>query len=205
MSESDQFYKNFHNRGYLIVEDFISDDECKILKNSAKNVIDSMEKSGNLNLKKLDPAKTLFSSAHHWDTDLNVLFSTAENTSFFWEKDTINENFELVDQNLTSFQACNRLGFGLHFNNKINEDLGYPMREIMFAEKSCQILEKLKFQEPKIVESSFIFKNAGIGDALKAHRNAFYLYNEKKEKDLNSGDNILMMWLALDDADLDNF
>lgn len=214
-NDLDEILKKFKSEGMAVIPNFITEIECVNLILAAENILKELKP------KLTKPEKTLFNSQHHWPTDLNQLFDSIESVKYFYEKDAVSNDFKFTEDPITNLpyqpeNAISKLGYGLHFESDAFKD------SLIFSDDSKNILRKLNFKLPKVVQSMYIFKQAYIGDATPAHRDATYLYNEKKPRqkmnesksyyhseplnfsDANPGNNIIGFWLALEDADLHN-
>ena len=80
-------------------------------------------------------------------------------------------------------------------------------RNLVFSRKAYDLFKDLGFEDPAVPQSMYIFKPPRIGGRVQAHTDSTYLYNIKNDEngpEVKPKEALLGLWLALEDADLEN-
>ncbi|CAF1166980.1 unnamed protein product [Didymodactylos carnosus] len=86
-------------------------------------------------------------------------------------------------------RSVNKIGHALHV-------LDPNFKRITFSDKIKTILHDLEYKKPAICQSMYIFKQPYIGAKVGPHQDGTFLFNEPL--------NIMGVWIALEDATLEN-
>lgn len=166
----------FNKNGYLVVENFLSDQEVEALQKSAREIVD------NFDMASLSVFTTSEQSQH---TDRYFLESGYQ-VSCFFEPEAIDEKGNLKrDKHL----AINKIGHAMH-------DLIPTWQKISYKESLYAFAKNTGHQEPAIVQSQYIYKQPQIGGEVHAHTDSTFI-NTKPLSCLGA-------WMALEDADQNN-
>ncbi|MCA9508857.1 MAG: phytanoyl-CoA dioxygenase family protein [Myxococcales bacterium] len=114
----------------------------------------------------------------------DFFLNSAKNISFFWDP-----NAHKAKKNDNPFFLLNKVGHALHHRCPVFGKFSHQQR-------FYQIVRMLGQQSPLLVQSMFIFKQSGFGDAVPAHQDATFLYTEPNS--------VIGLWFALEDANEDN-
>ena len=87
-------------------------------------------------------------------------------------------------------EALNKAGHGLHM-------IPGPFQTYATSDKVKELVAELGWRDPVIPQSMYICKNANIGGTVHSHQDSTFLFTEPYQSCLG-------LWLALDDATLDN-
>lgn len=172
----------FEEDGYLVVPGFLSEEE-----------IDSLETARARIVQQMDPSQheiSIFSTLEGRQTDLRAkddyFLTSGDKVRFFWEEGVMDSAGQLtVDRSL----AINKIGHALHW-------LVPEFRAVTFSDKVRAMCRALQFREPAVAQSMYIFKQARIGGEVTPHQDATFLHTEPLA--------MAGLWLALEDADLEN-
>ncbi len=168
---------NFHNNGYLILDDFCSAEQCQVLMDKIQTIIE--ENQGTF-------PKLAFSTQDNKHAEEAYFIQSADKIHFFLEPDAIDDRGE-IQVPLT--RAINKIGHGLHERD--------PLFKAFSQDKRLKsICHQLGFVRIGLVQSMYIFKQPEIGDAVSWHQDSTYLYVE--------GDDVIGFWFALEDATIEN-
>ncbi|CAL4204629.1 unnamed protein product, partial [Meganyctiphanes norvegica] len=140
----DQLEK-FHKDGYLIVPNFLSDQEADSLRSSCHRLVEKMDPK--------DHARTVFSTQDHDQARSEYFLNSGDNISFFFEKDALDEEGNIkVPKQL----SLNKIGHALHW-------LVPEFKKVSFSSKMKSCARDLGFIKPAVVQSMYIFKQPGYG------------------------------------------
>tara|TARA_R110000868_G_scaffold236052_1_gene489991 strand:+ start:1050 stop:1865 length:816 start_codon:yes stop_codon:yes gene_type:complete len=170
-------YENYQRDGYLIIEDFISDDMC-----------DRLIKQANQLIEKFEPRKSraIFSTKHHELTKQQYFLDSGDNIHFFFEEDAFDDKKNLRKEK----KFCiNKIGHALHKHDNIFADFS---RSSMITD----MLKNISITDPRIMQSMYICKQANFGGEVTCHQDSTFLYV--------NGQPITGLWFALEDATIEN-
>ena len=116
----------------------------------------------------------------------DYFLESGDKVRFFWEEGVFDAAGRLkMDRSL----AINKIGHALHW-------LVPEFRAVTFSDKVRDVCRSLKFSVPAVAQSMYIFKQPGIGGEVTPHQDATFLHTEPLA--------VTGLWLALEDADLEN-
>lgn len=121
----------------------------------------------------------------------DYFLESASRVHYFAEADALNEDGSLKSTYTNNkLAALNKAGHGMHM-------IPGAFREYSISDKIKSLVTELGWQDPVVPQSMYIFKQAEIGGAVNSHQDSTFLYTEPKQSCLG-------LWLALDDATLEN-
>ena len=121
----------------------------------------------------------------------DYFLDSAHKTHYFAEKDALDENGELKPQFAEDkISALNKAGHGMHTSPG-------PFRTYTQSPKVVNLLTELGWRDPVVPQSMYIFKQARIGGEVTSHQDSSFLYTKPRQTCIG-------LWLALDDATLEN-
>ena len=163
--------------GFLIIENFYSNDECDNLRNSA-----------NLLVKDFDPksVQSIFDTKKQEHVDDRYFLESGDKIRFFFEDKAFDKNGNLVNKKEL---VINKIGHALH-------DLDDDFFKFSHREDLDQISRAIGVSKPLLMQSMYIFKQPNIGGEVVCHQDSTFLYTEP--------DSAIGFWVALEDADIDN-
>lgn len=172
--------RKFHKEGYLVIEDFITAEQCEYLRTRALEIVEKAD----FNQHPLVTFSTKSTEQKHAKNDYFI--TSGDKVRFFFEEDAIDSNGKLC---VAPEAALNKMGHALH-------SLDPDFKEITFSEGVKDIAKSLNLKNPCIVQSMVIFKPPKIGGVVKPHQDSSFLYTSPM--------NLVGFWIALEDADLEN-
>lgn len=114
---------------------------------------------------------------------------SATKVHFFAEKDAVKDHkFCLKGEH--KLEALNKAGHGLHM-------IPGPFRDYTTSNKVKCLVHELGWKDPVVPQSMYICKNASIGGIVTSHQDSTFLATFPTQTCLG-------LWLALEDATLDN-
>ena len=174
---TEQMVESYHKEGYLLLEGFASQQECQTLMRRAQELVDAFDP---------EEHKVVFSAAGQSHAASDYFMQSANNISFFLEKDAVDEAGNLVkDKKL----AVNKIGHALH-------DLDPEFERFSRQSKIADLASAIGFQDPRLLQSMVICKQPHIGGEVTSHQDSTFLYTEPQS--------CVGFWLALEDASLEN-
>eukprot|EP00927_Polykrikos_kofoidii_P047338 TRINITY_DN41447_c0_g1_i1.p1 TRINITY_DN41447_c0_g1~~TRINITY_DN41447_c0_g1_i1.p1 ORF type:complete len:395 (+),score=70.96 TRINITY_DN41447_c0_g1_i1:78-1187(+) len=176
---------NFDRDGFLHVRGFCSSEECAQMKAAMGALVDAW-----------DPDKTLApvfvtdeegQLKHQAKSD--YFLESADRIHFFLEKGTIDEDGKLKP-GVQKDRSLNKVGHGLHVQDE-------TFKAYSSSNKVINLVQDLGWVDPVLPQSMYIFKQPMIGGEVTAHQDSTFLHTTPKPTCLG-------LWLALDDATLEN-
>lgn len=175
----------FERDGFLHLRGFVGPEVCASLKGRMRQLID-----------RWDPDKTLapvFSTSEEVQLksqgNSDYFLDSADRIHFFLEEGATDGGGKLA-QGLSKESALNKVGHGLHVADDV-------FREYSHSREVVQLVGELGWKDPVLPQSMYIFKQPKIGGEVTSHQDSGFLYTTPRPTCLG-------LWLALDDADLDN-
>ena len=184
----DEAIEQYRSTGIGVIPNFITSEKClKIIAEMQKLVTEAK-----LDQTSSNAPKSIFSTQEesHEDRgeDQNFIKSS-EDISFFWEENAFDTDGKLKFEPIF---CLNKVGHALH-------TLNGEFKNLIFSEDSKSLFKKLGWENPLVPQSMYIFKQPKIGGEVTPHMDSTFLYNENLP-----GDGLLGLWLALEDATVEN-
>ncbi|XP_014289708.1 phytanoyl-CoA dioxygenase domain-containing protein 1 [Halyomorpha halys] len=170
-------YDKFQKDGFLIIENFLNDEEVTRLKNAGNELSQNVPS---------EEQKIIFDTTQTPQNQHKYFLESGDKIRYFYEKDALNNKGELV---VSSEIALNKVGHNLHWLHPV-------FKSISFGRKVQNLCQTLKLEDPVILQSMYIYKNPGIGSEVTPHQDATFLFTEPNS--------LIGLWFPLDDATLEN-
>ena len=165
--------EEFNRNGFVLIPDFLTDDEVKELKTTVEKMVDEMD----ISKERLKTDST---------TRPNIDVDAADKIKFFFEEKAFDKNGNLQ---MDKHRALFRIGFALHA-------LEPTFKKVTFSDKVKTLVNELGYSEPCVAQSMYIFKNPEVGCRQIPHQDATYLHalgDEIRE---------IGLWFPMEDADV---
>ncbi len=166
----------FWDNGYLVIEDFLSEEEINDLLDETTNLVVKCD---------LETSLTPFNPDVSHSRN-KYFIDSADKISYFFEPLALDENSNLL---LPIENALNKIGHNLHDLNPIFERITYQT-------KFKEIPRDLGWVAPSVIQSMVIFKQPFVGGAVPCHQDLTFLYTVPNTT--------LGFWIPLEDATLEN-
>ena len=169
---------NFWNdNGYLIIENFKTNDECdELIKRSAELIEEQ----------NFNNQQSVFDTVSQTHNDDNYFLESGDKIRFFFE-----EKANLDEENLKTNKQyiVNKIGHALH-------DLDEKFIKFSKNDELNQISKAIGFDDPLLLQSMYIFKQPKIGGEVVCHHDSTFLITEPEST--------VGFWFALEDANREN-
>ena len=169
---------NFWNEnGYLIIENFKTEEECDSLIQRSKELIEEQD---------FFNQKSVFDTVSQSHNDDSYFLESGDKIRFFFEEKAV-----LNDENIKNNKQyiVNKIGHALH-------DLDDSFIQFSKNEDLDQIAKAIGFEDPKLLQSMYIFKQPKIGGEVVCHQDSTFLLTEPEST--------VGFWFALEDANKEN-
>eukprot|EP00242_Pyramimonas_sp_CCMP2087_P016832 CAMPEP_0198212248 /NCGR_PEP_ID=MMETSP1445-20131203/25607_1 /TAXON_ID=36898 /ORGANISM="Pyramimonas sp., Strain CCMP2087" /LENGTH=296 /DNA_ID=CAMNT_0043886657 /DNA_START=350 /DNA_END=1240 /DNA_ORIENTATION=+ len=166
----------YHSEGYLVIEDFASQEECAGLRKRAEEII-----------QEFDPTTLpIFSTKDQGATTDNYFLDSANNVSCFFEEKAFDEEKKLRQ---AKSKSINKIGHAMH-------DVDPVFATFSRSKKLAEVAKSLGYIAPTPVQSMYIFKQPMIGGEVVPHQDSTFLYTDPPT--------VCGAWFALEDATMEN-
>lgn len=179
----------FDTHGFLVVPNFATPDTVDALKQQMYDL-------ANTDWDPLDQNKKVetFATGSAANTKRGDYFLDSSNQiHYFAEPTALDDHGKLKPEyynNNNKLAALNKAGHGMHTRPG-------AFRDYTLSKKMVDLVTGLGWKQPVVPQSMYIFKQPQIGGTVHSHQDSTFLYTEPRQTCLG-------LWLALDDATLEN-
>lgn len=177
MQLSDLQINFFNNNGYLVVEQFFSNEICNLLKERIQLLIKNNQQ---------EIPQVAFSTQTNEHAKKRYFLDSGDKIHFFFEPKALKME---TDTPYSLEQSLNKIGHALH-------ELDPVFKQFSRDNRIKSIGQQLGIKSLALVQSMYIFKQPGIGGEVLCHQDSTYIYGQDCDA--------LGFWFALEDATLDN-
>ena len=169
-----EFWKD---NGYLIIENFKTNEECDELIQRSKELIEEQD---------FNSQQSVFDTISQTHNDDNYFLESGDKIRFFFE-----EKANLSENNIKTNKQyiVNKIGHALH-------DLDDKFINFSKTEDLDNIAKAIGFKDPLLLQSMYIFKQPKIGGEVVCHQDSTFLITEPEST--------VGFWFALEDANKEN-
>lgn len=167
----------FHDKGYLILPDFILSEDCDYLMARMGELVDEFAQT--------EQVTSVFSTLTHAHIQDRYFLESADEIYYFFEKDALGEDGLLYSIR----ESLNKVSHALHDKDPV-------FNEFCYHDRIRSLMINLGYLDPVIRQSMYIFKQARIGGEVAMHQDSTFLHTNGKP--------VIGFWFALEDATLDN-
>uniref|UniRef100_A0A224XLE9 Putative peroxisomal phytanoyl-coa hydroxylase n=1 Tax=Panstrongylus lignarius TaxID=156445 RepID=A0A224XLE9_9HEMI len=173
----EDLYTKFQTDGFLILENFLSEDEVTNLKKAGIELAENIPP---------DTQKTIFNTTQTPQSKDTYFLESGDKIRYFFESEAFNDKGELQ---VPKSESLNKVGHALHWLHPV-------FKEISFSQKVQDLCQVLRMEAPVVLQSMYIYKNPRIGGEVVPHQDSTYLFTEPNT--------LIGLWFPLDDATLEN-
>lgn len=174
---SNQQFAQYDRDGFLVLEDFVSDDACDGLRQRAAELVSEFDPQG---------VVSIFSTHEQTRTSDDYFLSSGDQIRFFFEENAFDARGNLQQ---SKDRSINKIGHALH-------DLDPLFNQFSRTTALAHLVESLGIKHPLLIQSMYIFKQPNIGGEVTCHQDATFLYTEPLS--------VTGLWFALEDATVEN-
>lgn len=174
---SQQQVLQYHEQGYLVLDQMIPVETLNELKQRAAKIVDEW---------KPDITTSIFTTNDNDRTGDSYFLDSAEKIRCFFEEEAFDKNGQLIEQKAL---CINKIGHALH-------ELDPVFREFSHLPVLGDIANDIGVDEPEIRQSMYIFKQPKIGGVVNWHQDATFFFTTPQS--------VVTYWFAIEDATLEN-
>lgn len=174
---SSQQVDGYLTNGFLVIENFASEQECDELRQRAEQLVQAFE-----------PAEvmSIFTTNEQSRVADEYFLTSGDKIRFFFEENAFAPDGTLKH---SKERSINKIGHALH-------DLDPVFNRFSRTPKIQELARDLGIKNPLLLQSMYIFKQPNIGGEVACHQDSTFLYNEPID--------IAGLWFALEDATIEN-
>ena len=167
----------FEAAGVIVVEDFVSQDDCGRLRERAGELVEAFDP---------ESVRTVFSTTKQTQLNDEYFYDSGDKIRFFFEDNAFDDAGNLRQ---SKHESLNKMGHAMH-------DLDPVFDAFSRTPKLAAVVESLGYADPGIIQSMYIFKPPGIGGEVTCHQDSTFIYTEPES--------CIGFWFALQDATIEN-
>ena len=167
----------FEDAGFLVLERFVDDSECDLLRARAEELV-----------REFDPAEvvSVFSTQEQNRLTDEYFLTSGDKIRFFFEENAFHPDGTLKYE---KEKSINKIGHALH-------DLDPVFNRFSRSSKLRELAAAIGHGDSYLLQSMYIFKQPNIGGEVTCHQDSTFLYTEPMD--------IAGLWFALEEATIEN-
>jgi len=174
---TDEMLTAFDAAGVLVLHDFVSANACNTLRAHASELVDGFDPG---------EVRSVFSTTKQTQLDDDYFIESGDKIRFFLEDDAFDDDGDLRQE---KEHCLNKMGHAMH-------DLDPVFDAFSRTPELAEVVRRIGFGEPVILQSMYIFKPPNIGGEVVCHQDSTYIYTEPES--------CVGFWFALEDATMEN-
>ena len=177
MSITPEQVNQYYERGYLVLEGFVEESECDVLRARAEELV-----------QEFNPAEIVSIFSTHEQNRLTdeYFLTSGDKIRFFFEENAFDPDGTLKYE---KEKSINKIGHALH-------DLDPVFDRFSRSAKVKELATAIGLERSYLLQSMYIFKQPNIGGEVTCHQDSTFLYTEPID--------IAGLWFALEDATIEN-
>jgi phytanoyl-CoA hydroxylase len=169
--------QKYEEDGFLGLPEFVEPSACDRLRRRAEELVRDFDPQGLV---------SIFSTREQTRTSDDYFLESGDKIRFFFEENAFNTDGRLGQ---AKERSINKIGHALH-------DLDPVFDEFSRRVEVKQLVHELRFGDPLLLKSMYIFKQPNIGGEVTCHQDGTFLFTEPLR--------VLGLWFALEDATIEN-
>ena len=174
---TEEMIAEFDAAGVLILEGFVSVEDCQRLRQKTLELIDAFEP---------DSVRSVFSAMEQTQLGDKYFEESGDQIRYFFEQDAFDRDGNLKQ---TKENSLNKMGHAMH-------DLDPDFDAFSRTAKLAAVVESLGYEDPVLLQSMYVFKPPRIGGEVYCHQDSTFLYTDPES--------CIGFWFALEDATTEN-
>ena len=167
----------YHDDGYLVLENAIAKVDIDKLKTAALQIVDDFD---------INKHRTVFTTSDRDGGRDDYFFDSAEAIHCFLEEGALDQDGVLLKP---ARLAINKIGHAMHDLDPVFRDF---CRQALFG----KVLRDIGYVNPLLWQTMYIFKQPHIGGEVRWHQDGSYLISDPST--------VTGIWVAIEDANRDN-
>ncbi|OQR72427.1 phytanoyl-CoA dioxygenase domain-containing protein 1-like [Tropilaelaps mercedesae] len=174
-----EYLSKFEEEGCVVIPGFLCTNELQEVKNEISRIVNDLDTSKH--------AKATFKTTNDQAELHNAYFlSSADRIGYFFEEDALDNHGNLI---ISKDRSLNKIGHSLHWDSSV-------FRKISFKPPVKDLVRRLGFVDPAIIQSMYIFKHPRIGAKVTPHTDRTFLYSEPCK--------LIGLWFAIEEVTTEN-
>ena len=174
---TDAQHGEYQRAGYLVLPHFVSEADCDRLRARAEELVHAFDPLGLI---------SIFTTKEQNRIADDYFLESSDKIRYFFEADAFLPEGTLKQ---SKDRSINKIGHALH-------DLDPIFDKFSRTADLKQLVADLNIDNPLLLQSMYIFKQPRIGGEVGCHQDSTFLYTDPI--------NIAGLWLALEDATIEN-
>src|SRR5262245_30850551 len=154
-----QQISSYERDGFLIIENFVSRQECEQLRARAEELASAFDPQGEV---------SIFSTHEQSRVSDEYFLTSGDQIRFFFEEAAFEQN---VDLKQAKELSINKIGHALH-------DLDPVFDRFSRQPALAAVATSLGYRQPLLLQSMYIFKQPHVGGEVMCHQDATFLQTD---------------------------
>src|SRR3954452_4878660 len=168
---------SYHRDGFLVIEDFVTPDACRALRERATEIVAAFQPTEH---------RTIFTTDEQQRASNKEVLDSGAGIWCFFEEEAFGPDGDLVQSKALSI---NKIGHAMH-------DLDPVFEAFSYTPQLAAVAHDVGLADPLAVQSMYIFKQPRIGGEVGCHQDAPLLFTDPIT--------VTGFWFAIEDATMDN-